>query len=96
MIGILLPGSPLITGGPITNNMVVIDVINPKVINNISLFLNEPIPDNYVAAMYYSVPPFQNMQFIGCVANIRPSDIFYTGWSLNPNVNVYQEIKVIV
>ena len=96
MIGVVIPGSPLITGGPITSNMVVIDVNNPKLINNITLFLTEPIPDEAAAAMYFSVPPFETLQFIGCVGNIRPSDIFYTGWSLNPNVNQYDQIKLCV
>ena len=27
---------------------------------------------------------------------MRPSDIFHTGWSLNPNVNIHPEIKLIV
>jgi len=96
MIGIVIPGSPLITGGPLTTNMVVIDVMNPKLINNVTLFLTEQIPDEFAAAMYYSVPPFESLQFIGCVANMRPSDVFYTGFSLNPNVNMYDQIKICV
>ena len=96
MIGIVIPGSPLITGGPITSNMVVIDVMNPKLINNVTLFLTEQLPDDYAAAMYYSVPPFETLQFVGCIANLRPSDVFYTGWSLNPNVNMFDQIKLCV
>jgi hypothetical protein len=96
MIGIVVPGSPLITGGPITSNMVVIDVMNPKIINNVSLFLTEQLPDDCAAALYYSVPPFETLQFLGCVANLRPSDIFYTGWSLKPNVNMFDSIKICV
>lgn len=96
MIGIVVPGSPLITGGPITSNMVVIDINNPKMINNITLFLTEPISDDQAAAMYYSVPPFETLQFLGCVCNVRPSDILYTGWSLNPNVNMFDQIKICV
>ncbi len=96
MIGLIIPGSPIITGGPITVNMVVIDVLNPKLINNVSLFLTEQIPEDSAAALYYSIPPFENLQFIGCVANFRPSDIFYTGWSLNPNVNMFEQIKICV
>lgn len=96
MIGVVVPGSPVITGGPINNNMVVVDVANPKQVNNISLFLTEQLPDDSGAAMYYSVPPFETLQFIGCVCNPRPSDVFYTGWSLNPNVNIYDSIKICV
>ena len=27
---------------------------------------------------------------------MRPSDIFHTGWALNPNVNVLPELKIII
>ena len=86
MIGILVPGNPITKAGPITTNMVVIDVIYPKNVNNISLFLEEPLPEGYGAAMYYSLYPYKESQFLGCVANLRPSDVFYTGWSLNPEI----------
>ena len=96
MIGILIPGCSLITGGPITNNNVVVDVYQPKNISNIGLILNEKILDDYGAAMYFSTPPYETLQFLGVVANPRPSDIFYTGWSLNPNVNCFESIKILV
>ena len=94
MIGIIIPGLPIITGGPINTTNVVSDVNNPKNINNISMFLAQPIPDDCGAALYYSVPPYQTQQFIGCICNQRPSDVFYTGWSLDPNVNIHQTIKI--
>lgn len=103
MIGIVVPGVPLMTGGPITSNMVVLDVFEPKNVNNIGLYLIEPIPEDCGCGLYFSIPPFETLQFIGCVANPRPrynydgkvSDIFYTGWSLNPNVNVFNNIKIV-
>ena len=94
MIGVVIPGSPIITGGPLATSNLVVDVNNPKNVNNISMFLTDRIPDDCGAALYYSVPPYQTQQFIGCVCNQRPSDIFYTGWSLDPNVNMYQSIKI--
>ena len=94
MIGIIIPGLPIITGGPINTTNVVSDVNNPKNVNNISMFLAQPIPDDCGAALYYSVPPYQTQQFIGCISNQRPSDVFYTGWSLDSNVNIYQTIKI--
>ena len=96
MIGIIIPGLNAINGGPITKNMIVLDVIDPKNINNIGLFLQEAIPEGYGAAMYFSTPPYENLQFIGCVANQRTSDIFYTGWSLNSEVNCHSSIKLCV
>ncbi len=96
MIGLVIPGVPLITCGPITQNMAIVDVYDPKNISNISLFLQELIPEGYGAALYFSIPPFSDAQFIGCIANQRPSDVFYTGWSLNSDVNCHQQIKVCI
>jgi hypothetical protein len=72
MIGVLVPGTPLMTGGPITSNMVVLDIMNPKNVNNVSIFLNEPVPEEFGAGVYFSSPPFETLQFIGCVGNVRP------------------------
>ena len=94
MIGIIIPGYPIITGGPITTRNVISDVNNPKNINNISMFLTQPIPNDCGAALYYSVPPYQTQQFLGCICNQRPSDTFYTGWSLDSNVNIHPVIKI--
>lgn len=96
MIGIIIPGQLLITGGPLTANMVVCDVNNPTQVNNISLFQSEALPDGYAASLYYSVTPFTTIEFLGCVCNQRPSDIFYTGWSLNPLVNNNPQVKLCV
>ena len=47
--------------------------------------------------LYYSSPPnYAGMTFIGAIANARPSDIFHTGWSLNPDVNILPEVKLVV
>ena len=49
------------------------------------------------AALYYVVPDGnQNLNFIGAIANGRPSDIFHPGWALNPHVNVHQELKLVI
>ena len=34
--------------------------------------------------------------FIGAIADSRPSDIFHTGFALNPNVNIFPEIKLVI
>ncbi len=60
--------------------------------------MNYPIdkPDSCVA-LYYSTPPsYNSLIFIGAIADARPSDIFHTGFSLNPNVNIYPEIKLVI
>ena len=94
MIGLLIPGFPIIIRGPIMTTNVVVDINNPKNINNISMFLTEPIFNDYGAALYYSTPPFQTAQFLGYVCNNIPSNTFYTGWSSDPSVNKYQSIKL--
>ncbi|CDW82670.1 UNKNOWN [Stylonychia lemnae] len=42
------------------------------------------------------VPPYEGLEFIGAIADQRPSDIFHTGWSLNPSVNIHSELKLVV
>lgn len=65
-----------------------------------------------LGVLYYSTPPYENLQFIGAIANTRPrcsfshltniwtnisdSDIFHTGFPLNPHVNEQKEIKLIM
>lgn len=51
---------------------------------------------SFAAALYYSTPPYDNLFFIGAIANSRPSDIFHTGFSLNPTVNIHPEVKIVV
>lgn len=94
MIGLVIPGQQVISCGSIYNSNFVLDIWNPKLINNITLFLTEQIPDDCCASLYFSIPPYENIQFIGCVANLRPSDIFYTGWTLNPLVNQLEQLKI--
>lgn len=37
-----------------------------------------------------------NVEFIGAIANERPSDVFHTGWGLNPTVNTLASVRLIV
>ena len=70
---------------------VVVDINNPKDINNISMFLTEPIFNDCGAALYYSTPPFQTAQFLGYVCNNIPSNTFQP----NNFSNHYLAIQVI-
>jgi hypothetical protein len=67
----------------IDNAKWVIELVNPVPVSEITFFLlpNAPIPPGYGAALYYSVPPFQNWEVLGCVFPDKPSGIFRTGWS---------------
>ena len=80
------------------NDMLVLTIQNPKSINVISFFMNYPLPNEQVgAALYFSTPPnYDSQQFIGAIANTRPSDIFHPGFALNPSVNVHQKIKLVI
>ena len=40
------------------------------------------------AVLYYSLPPFNDIEFMGAVANARPSDTFSTKFGLNPDIIV--------
>lgn len=67
------------------------DIENPGEVNVLGFYLNSPIQDETMgASLYISKPPHENveLEFIGAVANSRPSDIFHTGWAINPSVNV--------
>jgi hypothetical protein len=46
-----------------------------------------------LVGIYYATPT-QGISFLGAIANARPSDIFNTGWSVNPNVNVHSVIQL--
>jgi hypothetical protein len=67
--GLLVPGQPIITNFQETNGIYHIDIENPREIANISLFLTSQIPQNYAITLYFSIPPYENMQYIGAVAN---------------------------
>jgi hypothetical protein len=50
----------------------------------------------FLVCLYYSVPPYENVEYITAVANIRPTDITSTNFPLNPLVNNLNEMKLIV
>ena len=60
--------------------------------------MNQPLhADNVGASLSYCTPPnYDNLQFIGAIANARPSDIFHPGFALNPEVNIHSEIKLVI
>mmetsp|Transcript_39670 Transcript_39670/g.38245 ORF Transcript_39670/g.38245 Transcript_39670/m.38245 type:complete len:144 (+) Transcript_39670:14-445(+) len=97
MFGVLIPGSVIQYNFEVVQDKGVITIPNPKSINVIGFFMNRPL-DNVTAgaSLYFSAPPYDGMEFIGAIANSRPSDIFHTGWSLNPSVNIHSELKLVV
>ena len=87
--GIIIPGSEVQYNFEQFGDKGVVTIQNPSTVNVIGFFMNVPLADaSQGASLSYSVPPeYSGMTFIGAIANVRPSDIFHTGWALNPNVN---------
>jgi hypothetical protein len=53
-----------------------LDVFNPGDVASVTFYLCQEIPNDSAAALYYSLPPYNHLEFIGAIANPRPSDIF--------------------
>jgi len=47
-------------------------------------------------SVYYSSPPFQNLELLTALSNLKPSAIVNAGWSLNPDVNVASSVRLVV
>ena len=73
-------------------------IANPGTVNVIGFFMNTPLANDQTgASLSYSIPPnYSGITFVGAIANQRPSDIFHTGWALNPEINQLSELKLIV
>ena len=91
---VLVPGMGPITNFNCDNQIYHVDVPNPGNITNICLTLTSPLPENIALALYYSPPPYNDMQFMGAVYNNRPSDIFSTGFPLRPDVAQLPAVKL--
>jgi len=96
LFGLLIPGQIPILDFEMVNGMLVCNLLNPASVTTICFFQNVSLPEGYAGALYYSIPPFENLQFIGAIANTRPSDIFTTGFALNPDVNGLEVIKLVI
>ena len=62
----------------------------------LTISLTTAIPADKSLCLYYSVPPYDNLNFLTAVANGRPSDIVNTSFQLNADVNTKEAIKVVV
>lgn len=97
MFGIIIPGQPVIYSfTQIGETQWSVDLPSPGLINNLTFFLTSPLPDGYAAALSYLIPPFTSIEFIGAIANEKPSDIIHTGWSFNQSINSSQVIKLLI
>ena len=97
MIGILVPGAPIYEADTLSSNTIIIDVINPKSIDSVSMFQYSPLPDiNFCSVLYYITPTGNNLSYMGYISNSKQSENFTTGWRKNQNVFCYDSIKLVV
>eukprot|EP01017_Pseudomicrothorax_dubius_P016714 TRINITY_DN1891_c0_g2_i1.p1 TRINITY_DN1891_c0_g2~~TRINITY_DN1891_c0_g2_i1.p1 ORF type:complete len:187 (+),score=42.20 TRINITY_DN1891_c0_g2_i1:98-658(+) len=96
VFGLIIPGEPMITEFQAYEDFLFIDIPKPASITTIGLVLTTPLPDGFGGSLYYSIPPFENLEFIGAVGNLRPSDIFSTNFALNPNTNELSTLKLVL
>lgn len=47
-------------------------------------------------SVYFSTPPFVNLEFLAALSNLKPSTIVNAGWSLNPSVNEASCVRLIL
>lgn len=97
MFVLVVPGQPVITSlAQISDNQWTVDIPNPSTVNLLTVAITNPLPEGYAAAISYSIAPFQTIEFLGAVANERPSDSFHTAWSFNPNMVSQPYVKLLV
>eukprot|EP01035_Chromulina_nebulosa_P021196 gene21196-27458_t len=87
--GVVIPGRPVITDFQAIDNTKAITMIQqPSTVPEITMFLlpTAPIPNGFGAILYYSLPPFQAWEIIGCVTIDKPSGSFRTNWTTNEEV----------
>ncbi len=93
---LLVPGQPIFTNFDLTSGIYHIDLPNPKEIANVSLFITQPLPDNVAVSLYLSIPPYNEMQYLGAVANERPSDNFSTGFPFKTEFEQINTVKLCI
>ena len=74
----------------------VADLPNPGQISNIMITLLTPIAPDKACCLFYSLPPYNDFEFLIAVANQRPSEIATTNFPLNPQTNSLSVLKLIV
>lgn len=81
MFGIIFPGQPVIFNFiQLSETQWTYDVPNASQANNLTFFLQNPLPEGFALALSSSYYPYTSIEFIGAIANERPSDIIHTGW----------------
>jgi Protein of unknown function (DUF775). len=80
MFGVIFPGQPVLYNFlQISDTQWTTEVVSASSINNLTFFLQSPLPAGYALALSSSSSPYQSIEFLGAIANERPSDIIHTG-----------------
>jgi len=98
MFGLVVPGHPVITEfTQVGTTQWSVELQNPASISNLTFFITGPLPAECAAALSCSFSPsFTSFEFLGAVATEFPSDIFNTGWALNPDKSSCASVRVLV
>jgi len=62
---LIIPGQPCITVFQQIGDNLIYDLINPGSIPMIGFALNCQLPEGFAGSLYYSLPPFIDLQFLG-------------------------------
>ena len=82
-----MPAQPVISEFPqVSPTQWVLDIPNPSSINLLTFALTSALPEGTALALSWSLPPFNTIEFLGAVANERPTDTFHASWSFNPAI----------
>mmetsp|Transcript_9677 Transcript_9677/g.10632 ORF Transcript_9677/g.10632 Transcript_9677/m.10632 type:complete len:192 (+) Transcript_9677:135-710(+) len=97
VFSVVIPGQPVITNFmQIDDSRSYIDVSNPGSVNQLTIFLQQDLPEGLGIGVFYSrSADTTNCEFIGAIGNAQPSDTFHTGWSLNPDLMNLPAIRLI-
>ena len=77
-------------------NFFLATVKNPSQVASLYFTLLQPLEANVAAGLFYSVSPYESMEYLTVVANESPSQIISTGFAVNPAVAHAPEMKLVM
>jgi hypothetical protein len=96
MFGIIFEGQPVLFNfAQISETQWTHELPNGGSVNNLTFFLQSPLPEGFALALSASYYPFNSLEFIGAIANERPSDIIHTGWGFKQEVSS-NSVKLLI
>ena len=62
---LIIPGQPCVTVFEQIGDNLIYDLVNPSAVSTIGIALNILLQEGFAASLYYSLPPFTDLQFLG-------------------------------